>query len=608
MAKFFNRYDVAKMVAMGAALLLTASCIDDDYDLSNIDTRVGAGSDTLSLPGNNNTQDITLDDVFDLSYTHFVAVDDDGYYYVRADDNNTHTMRTLISKIRTTDNVVHTSEFTFTREDLSFGAPAKTRRVNREIAAHFTGTIGTFDFTMNNMPEAIVDLEYVALTANIRTTVSFSSNFKAGVNNIASVKLFLPKFLDVDKIVVDEEEIQVNDDNTAMLYNVSPKNNTSIRVVIKGLDFTKDNENGCLLEYVRGDNIHMQGEITATGTVNQSDVDLSKLHASDVYTVTGKAVIGYVVVDSARGYFAPEVEFDRLGRVNIGNLPLFLDDENVVLDLDGLKVDLDVDSELPIELLVKGALVGESDDNEISRVSVPQFNIPENFQGVISFRNQNRNAGGDTLVVQVPQITELLKKVPNIIYFTDMEIVGNQEHLSEVELGRSYRADANFSLWAPLAFGEEARITYRHPYTHWNHVLKDVSFVTDEKGNPKGYCLATADIENKMPFFITMSAYGLDVNGDSISTQRLSVEVLKQIPASADGKTPVNIEQQIVIKPLDNGVLKEMDGVMLKIIGTATDEKGENSVTGKRLNSKNHTLNLKNLKMSVVGQLAVDMN
>ena len=139
-------------------------------------------------------------------------------------------------------------------------------------------------------------------------------------------------------------------------------------------------------------------------------------------------------------------------------------------------------------------------------------------------------------------------------------------------------------------------------------MLKDVSFVTDEQGNPQGYCLATADIENKMPFFITMSAYGLDVNGDSISTQRLSVEVLKQIPASADGKTPVNIEQQIVIKPLDNGVLKEMDGVMLKIIGTATDEKGENSVTGKRLNSKNHTLNLKNLKMSVVGQLAVDMN
>ena len=608
MAKFFNRYEVAKMVAMGVALFLTASCIDDDYDISNIDATVGVGSDTLQLPGNNNTQDITLDDVFDLSYTHFVAVDEDGYYYVRADDNYTHTMRTLISKIRATDNTVHTSEFTFTREDLSFGAPAKTRRVNREIAAHFTGTIGTFDLTMDNIPQSIVDLDYIATTANIRTTVSFSNNFKAGVNNIASVKLYLPKFLDVDKIIVDEEEIEVSDDNTAMLYNVSPKNNTSIRVVVKGLDFTKENDEGCLLEYVRGDYIHAKGEVIATGTVYQSDVDLSKLHASDVYTLTGKAVIGYVVVESAKGYFAPEVDFDRLGRVNIGNLPLFLDDENVVLDLDELKIDLDVNSELPIALLVKGALVGESEDKEIVRVSVPQFDIPENFKGVISFRNQNRNVAGDTLVVQVPQIAELLKRLPNIINFTDLEVVGNHEHLSEVELGHSYRADANFSLWAPLAFGEEARITYRHPYAHWNHVLKDVSFVTDEKGNPKGYCLATADIENKMPFFIIMSAYGLDVNGDSISTQRLSVEVLKQIPASADGKTPVYVQQQIVIKPLDNGVFKEMDGVMLKIIGTATDDKGENSVTGKRLNSKTHTLNLKNLKMSVVGQLAVDMN
>ena len=121
MAKFFNRYDVAKMLAMGVALFLTASCIDDDYDLSNIDTRVGVGSDTLSLPGNNNTQDITLDDVFDLSYTHFVAVDEDGYYYLRADDNTTHSMKTSIAKIRATDNATHTSEFTFTREDLSLG-------------------------------------------------------------------------------------------------------------------------------------------------------------------------------------------------------------------------------------------------------------------------------------------------------------------------------------------------------------------------------------------------------------------------------------------------------------------------------------------------------
>ncbi len=608
MAKFFNRYDVAKMVAMGAALLLTASCIDDDYDLSNIDTRVGAGSDTLSLPGNNNTQDITLDDVFDLSYTHFVAVDEDGYYYLRADDNATHSMKTSIAKIKATDNTTHTSEFTFTREDLSFGAMAKTRRVNREIAAHFTGTIGVYDLTMHNIPASIVDLDYVATTANIRTTVSFSSNFRAGVNNIASVKLFFPKFMDVEKVVVGEEEIEVNDDNTAMLYNVSPKSSTTIHVTVKGLDFTKTPEEGCILEYVKGDNIHVKGVVTATGTVYQSDVDLSKLHASDVYTLTGKAVIGTVTINGAKGYFSPEVDFDRLGRVNIGSLPLFLDDDNVVLDLADLRLDLDVDSDLPLALLVNGALVGTNDDKEVCRVVVPQFDIPENFNGVISFRNQKRKAEGDTLVVEVPQLNEVLKKIPHTIYFTDLEVVGNHEQLCELQFGHTYKAAANFSLQAPMAFGPEAQIIYRHPYSHWNHVLKDVSFVTDEQGKPKGYCVATADMENKMPFFLSMSAYGIDVNGDSISTQRLSVEVLNQIPASVDGNTPVNIKQQIIIKPLDNGVFKEMDGVMLKIIGTSTDEKGENTVVGKRLNYKNHTLNLKNLKMTVVGQLAIDLN
>ena len=52
-----------------AALSMTmlAGCIDSDYDLGDIDKTIGVGGENLRLPGDNNTQDLCLNDVLDLS-------------------------------------------------------------------------------------------------------------------------------------------------------------------------------------------------------------------------------------------------------------------------------------------------------------------------------------------------------------------------------------------------------------------------------------------------------------------------------------------------------------------------------------------------------------
>ena len=162
---------------------------------------------------------------------------------------------------------------------------------------------------------------------------------------------------------------------------------------------------------------------------------------------------------------------------------------------------------------------------------------------------------------------------------------------------------------APLSFGENAKIVYQHPYTHWNHVLKNLSFVTKKDGSIDGKLNISANIENNLPLYLYLSAYGIDVNGVRISDSRLSVEVDRDAEASFDGSTkttPVNI----IIRPKDNTIFKELDGMMLYITGSPTPTKGSdgNSVTGIQLNSNKHKVLIKNIAFKVIGQMAADLN
>lgn len=597
------------VLCMAVTALALSSCRDTDYDLDNIDATVGVGSQTLSLPGNNNTQDITLDDVFDLTYTKFVHIDDDGYYYVAVDDHATHDTSVLLARIIAEDDTKYESSFTFNRNDLEFGG-MRAPKARKEIAAHFTGVIGEYDLHLHNMPESLAQLDYVSTTSTIKTSVSFSENFQVGVNNIAKVKLYFPSFMDVEYVSFGGERFYLDEENTTTIYNVSPKSPANLIIHVQGLDFTAPSDGDSQLIYVRGDEIHAHGIVKATGTVNQSDVDLNKLHASDVYTCSGTCVIGKVVLNRARGYFNPKFDVDRLGRVVIGALPPFLSDDDVQLDLSDLKVDLSVSNDLPTATLIQGKLVGKNQGGAIvSRVQIPQFALPADTSCVVSLRShQEGKAAGDTMVVVVPNLPDVLCNLPDSILFTDLTVEGDPSQLVEVTFGKRFHVTTQFSLSAPMAFGPSGRIVWQHPYLNWNHVLKDVSFMTAKDGTVQGHIEVTTDVENKLPIYLDMGAYGIDVNGDSISTNRLVVEVEQQVKASPDGTTVVTTPQTLYLRALDNSVFKELDGIMLKVAGSASDENGQNSITGQRLNYEKHTVRLSNIQVKLVGKLAVDLN
>ena len=170
-----------------------------------------------------------------------------------------------------------------------------------------------------------------------------------------------------------------------------------------------------------------------------------------------------------------------------------------------------------------------------------------------------------------------------------------------LQLGTSYTLTSKYAVDCPLAFADSARIVYRKDMTGWNSSLKDLQFKDEDTE-----IVVTSDVENKIPMYLQLSAYGVNNRGQAISDSRLKIVVENVIAPSLDGKTPVHTSVRVVVKPLDPTVLKDLDGIKIRFDGT-TSYDGE-SIQNIGLNAYYQTLKMNNIAVTIYGKLIYDAN
>lgn len=77
------------LLSLGISLFtcgLLTSCTDNTYDLSNVDMTMGFGLDSITLPSNNSTEAIRMDEVLRLNNSKFVVIQDNGDYAISFND------------------------------------------------------------------------------------------------------------------------------------------------------------------------------------------------------------------------------------------------------------------------------------------------------------------------------------------------------------------------------------------------------------------------------------------------------------------------------------------------------------------------------------------
>lgn len=477
---------------------------------------------------------------------------------------------------------------------LSFNSSARNSRASRAaVMLHGEGDVFEFSYE-GNKPQEVEELTAAEVSSTINLKVGFE-NLASMVEKFDKITLTFPSYM---KLAVDGKPVE---GNTITLNNVFTSEDLEKKIDIVGLDFTKKDKLGELkiAKTSLGDKIQLTGKVhMAVETSNYS-------FSSGISSVSMKNNLSMsdIKITGATGKFNPTINLNTLGNVHISGIPDFLKDGNVVVDLYNPQIYLTLNSNLDIEGFAGGTLKSLKDGREIASVEVPEFAVKANgTTHVVICRNAAATeAGSDVEKVEVPNLSNLVKTMPDEITFQANARANNQK-AGTFKLGyHDYEVAPSYSIDSPIAFAENACIEYSDDFDGWNDDIKDLNMADG------AYVQLSTQVTSCVPAYLNVKATPVDVYGREISKDELEVEITGEIKASADGTTPATSPLSVKILQKKADAFKKLDGLKVVVSGKAKGE-GGNAVTGVVLNAEKHTLKLNDIKIKLVGKVIGDFN
>ena len=577
-----------------ACLLLSplafTSCTDDHYDLNEVDSTIGVGSDGLRLP-TSSTDEIQLFDVLELNESDVVKIQENGDYMFEQDGGDVTPARPMIDIIQISKQST-TSEALVIPKNLITGINAMGKKTGVRKADNIgkEAPVNHFDFS-GNKPAEVLSLKTVSVDANIKLAVSFSSALKSCVTKIAKLSLSMPSYMSFTASTTSGD-LSVNG-HKITLANISTANEITLNIDINALDF-KSGNNGTLA--IEGGKIKMDGTVVMGVEISPSDINLSGLTSGDL-SITSQIQFPDFKVTGAQGRFSPNIDLGNLGEATINNVPDFMKDGNVVVDLANPQIWLTTNSDLTLDGYVDGVIKAYKKGQVIASVNVNGINIQANATSKICIcRNASLVDGSMfTQVIEVPTLSTLIRTIPDKLVF-EADARADSQNEYAITFGRQYNISPSYTIKAPIAFAEDARIVYNDSIEDMNKDLKDLDFAEGT------YINVDANVENKVPAHLTVSAYAVDVNGKRMND--VSIVVSDVVAGSPNGTTPVVTPLNVKVQQNKPGVLKNVDKLMFTIEGFAKEN--ENIIKGVTLNAYKHTLVARDIVVKVVGKMIIE--
>lgn len=607
MKKDISKSSILTCLLSLGLLSLNTGCKDSDFDLSNIDSTIGIGGDELVLP-TSDTENIMLDDVLELNNSDLVSILDNGDYVFRkegapTDPSHPNIEKTYVNQTDLKDNF-----------PVYITLPQSVARTARKGSRHmkvnavsFSGKVAQFDYS-GETPYEIKEVKAAGVVSNVEIRVNPSVNLKATIPSFNELSIVLPAFMKLDVT-----SCSAGKDNYT--YDISTgkitlKNvNTSMPIFIKGiirtLDFQAKATDDNYLKFKAGVSeekgaVILKGTIYTSGTFDEINTGTN---TSDMSLSVAMAM-GRIEIDSAEGRFDPTIDLKDLGNVVINNVPDFLTDGDVKINLHNPMVDLHVASDINVAGFVSGFIIAKDESNNVIKtVSVPEMRIKPNATTHICIcKNKDGidGSGYDDVVV-VPNLSELMYTIPHTLNF-EAKARADASTFSNIQFGHEYTISPSYSVSAPLAFDEGARIVYRDTIDGWHDDIDDYDLAEGT------YIELTTDVVNKIPAYLTVSANAIDADGNEIPQSDIKVEVSNQVKASADGETAETTPVTITLKELKKGTIKKVDGLTFRVEASSDDGNNANCIVGKTINAKKHTLTARNIKVKLVGRIIADLN
>lgn len=600
---------IAFIPLMAGALAL-AGCTNGDYDFNEVDSTLGIGGEEIVLPVSS-TDLILLDDVLDIDDTECVKLDENKNYIFYREGGDVEPARPNIDRITISQNGEHDNRTV----PFVLSSTAKGRGVKAGAPASVAvaeGELNLFNYE-GDKPEEVIELKKAASESSFSLNVFFSDNLKNNVSKLQNLTLMFSSYMVLSDITVSQDYQLVNGCEIH-LKNVNPKNPLRISGKVNELDFVKGSGNTELgkLEIV-GDIIRLDGQVNVRAEINTADITPAGLASLNSMTVRSELDLSHFVVTGATGRFDPKIELDNLGDTEVGDVPSFLKEGDVVVDLANPQIIIDFSNDMDVEGDVSGTITAYKDgkvivndgSNAVINVSGIHINRHPQTSAEVSTvtrvcicRNANAMTAAERasfdVIKEVDNLSNLIRTIPDRVTFDNVTVQADATKNGSFMLGHDYTVGPKYTINAPLSFGEDARIVYTDTIDDMRDDLEDFDLTEGS------YIEMTANVENRVPFELTLSAEALGLDGKPLG-DKVTVNVDHSIVASQDqmatsGYTPI----KITIRPNEAGAIKELDGLAIKF-------DGGKPVTGVTLNAENHYIKLDDIRIKVVGALMVEL-
>lgn len=571
--------------------LALASCVNSDYDFNEVDATMGFGGEGLELPGSS-TDTIKLADVLDLGDDDCVKVRPNGDYVFEQVGDNVEPAQPEIAPISVTQRQSVSYDIDINVEPATRSA-GDARAVTVVLSAD--GDMQSFEYD-GDKPAEVVGLDYAETDANL----SFSLHFPAGLSSVVAsldeISIQMPSFMELSDVSanIGADGSWSIDGSRIVFSDITTSRDLTVSARVSRLRFGVSDELGSL--GIDGDKIVLDGRVH----VSMNSVATVSGGSIEGLTASSDFAIDDMQITSVTGRFDPEIDLDNLGDVEITGVPDFLTDGNVRVDLYNPQILLTLNSDLNMGGFVGGTLTSWKDGQPIASVTVPEMAVRAGGMTEMCICRNGEGIEGYDVVQVVPELSTLIETIPDRITF-EGTARADRNQTCEFELGHRYTVQPAYRVEAPIAFAENAQIVYKDTIDEWHEDIEDFEL------SDNSYITFTANIENRVPAYLTLSAYAIDVDGQRMGDDEIKVEVSNTVIASADGATSSETPLTIRVSQNDGRALSRLDGLVFDVTASASDG-GANPVEGMTLNSEKHFLIARDIKIKLVGTLIGDFN
>lgn len=580
------------IVALMTAII-TASCIDERYDMDDISEDMHFFENGISFPLLQ-TGDLYFEDM--ISEEDQISVNANGVYEFGSNREQLDVELEIIDKVKVPEQnlsfgAIKSFDAVILPGSLTVDLPAEITSYESNLHAE-TATIDskiTYIESIYTHDEWISTIKLAILDAS-GASLSEEGGLKVEKVEFNDYKLVLPSVLILDKSEVSaSDDVTVTTDvstNTLTLNGAVYTNEMIVYVKLKGVNVGA--------EAFVNNKIVLDEEVALKGDIK---LTISNSGVAKVQTlqIRPSVYIPQVYMDEA---FASADVSDELEneKVYIGSLPEFLKSPETSLILTNPYVPIVIETTIPVEPVYADIVLIPRDENDnnifddngnpivinIDKVSIPgddhATSGPTTFYRYVACQRipELENLGYE--FIECENLGMITKEIPAYIEVSGRGYT-DPNAIFDFYMGEEYYAKLGYEVRVPFMVEENTCIVYEDETSDLNSDLFESLKVS--------VVYANAKIKNGFPADMTLEVTAYDVNGNELN----GVEILvpQTIKASKTTQLTENVEPtesdvRLEIRELVQGELQKLDQLKYRVKVLFPD---------KGLISKYQTLNMK---------------